>query len=158
MGRPRQKNATAMPVLPQQPHPHREKIAAHGEEMLSFVARPVKPSEIATNPKARAAVEDEWKKLRAINKWLEGTVCEYDDVRTGALKKNVEVYFGRVFALCHEKHSEDPTKSKYKGRVVFQGNQVSARGRIGIVKARVRCLTRSWVKKQLVLLLRIFRL
>ena len=63
----------------------------------------LKPTEIATNPKARAAVEDEWKKLRAINTWLEGTVCEYDDVRAGALKKNVEVHFGRVFALCHEK-------------------------------------------------------
>ncbi len=52
--------ATAMPVLPQQPGPHREKIVAHGEEILSFVARPVKPSEIATNPEARAAVEEEW--------------------------------------------------------------------------------------------------
>ena len=27
--------------------------------------------------------------------------------------------------MCHEKHSEDPTKSKYKGRVVFQGNNVT---------------------------------
>ena len=124
-GDPCKNIAAAMPVLPQQPHPHREKSAVRGEEMLSFVARPVKPTELATNPKARAAVEDDWKKLRAINTWLEGAVCEYDDVRAGALKKNVEVHFGRVFALCHEKHSEDPTKSKYKGRVVFQGNQVS---------------------------------
>ncbi len=77
--------------------------------MLSFVARPVKPTEIANNPKAREAVEVEWKKLRAINTWFEGTVREYDDVRAGALKTNLEVHFGRVFALCHEKHSEHRT-------------------------------------------------
>ena len=52
--------AAAMPVLPQQPHPHHEKTGTPGEEMLSFVARPVKPTEIATNPKARAAVDEEW--------------------------------------------------------------------------------------------------
>ena len=77
--------------------------------MLSMVARPVKPSEIATNPKAKASVDEEWKKLRAIRTWLEYTVGEYDDVRAGALKKNLEVHFGRVFALCHEKHSEHRT-------------------------------------------------
>ena len=116
--------AAAMPVLPQQPHCHHEKTGTPCEEMLSVVARPVKPSEVATNPKARAAVDADWKKLRAINTWLESTVREYDDVRAEALKNGVEVHFGRVFSLCHEKHSEDPTKSEYKGRVVFQGNRV----------------------------------
>ncbi len=90
-----------------------------------MVARPVKPSDIATNPKAKASVDEEWKKLRAIRTWLEDTAHEYDDVRTKTLKEGNEAHFGRVFALCHEKHSEDPKKSKYKGRVVFQGNQVA---------------------------------
>ena len=93
--------------------------------MLSMVARPVKPSEIATTPKAKASVDEEWKKLRAIRTWLENTVCEYDDARAAVNKRGEEAHFGRVFALCHEKHSEDPTKSKYKGRVVFQGNNVT---------------------------------
>ena len=93
--------------------------------MLSMVARPVKPSEIATNPKAKIAVDEEWKKLRAIRTWMEDTVCEYDDARAAVNKRGEEAHFGRVLALCHEKHSEDPTKSKYKGRVVFQGNNVT---------------------------------
>ena len=113
--------AAAMPVLPQQLHSHHERNARPGEEMLSMVARPVKLSEIATNPKAKIAVEEEWKKLRAIRTWMEETVCEYDDARAAVNKRGEEAHFGRVFSLCHEKHSEDPTKSKYKGRVVFQG-------------------------------------
>ncbi len=54
-GDPCKNIAAAMPVLPQQPRPHREKSAVYGEEMLSFVARPVKPTQIATNPKARGS-------------------------------------------------------------------------------------------------------
>ena len=33
----------------------------------------------------RAAVDEEWQKLRAINAWLEDTALEYDSVRTEAL-------------------------------------------------------------------------
>ena len=46
--------AAAMPVLPHQPHTHHERNGLPGEEMLSMVARPVKPSEIATNPKPKS--------------------------------------------------------------------------------------------------------
>ena len=68
--------------------------------MLSMVARPVKPSEIATNPKAKASVDEEWKKLRSIRTWLEDTVCEYDDARAAVNKRGEEAPFGRVFACA----------------------------------------------------------
>ena len=56
--------------------------------MLSMVARPVKPSEIATNPKAKVAVDEEWMKLRNIETWSEDTVCEYDDARAAVNKRS----------------------------------------------------------------------
>ena len=41
------------------------------------------------------------------------------------MEDNREAHVGRLFALCVEEHSELPiSKRKYKGRVVFQGNQV----------------------------------
>ena len=38
-------------------------------------------------PHEPAAVEEEWKKLRAINAWLEDTAREYDRVRAEAAQK-----------------------------------------------------------------------
>ena len=52
-------------------------------------------------------------------------MAEYDDVVARAKATNSIVHFGRIFELCHEKHSELPVdRRKYKGRVVFQGNNV----------------------------------
>ena len=115
----------AMPVVPSGKQEHREKLWEEHPDKLALVARPVKPAEIASNPRAKKAVDEEWEKLRKITTWKEKEVREYDDVVKEAKGKSKEVHFGRVFSLCHEKHSEDPTKSKYKGRVVFQGNQVT---------------------------------
>ena len=103
----------------------REKTSAPSFEYLGLVARPVKPAEILTNPKARRAVEDEWEKLRKVRTWLEEAVREYDEVCAEALLNKEEVHFGRVFSLCHEKRSEDLSLSKYKGLVVFHGNQMT---------------------------------
>ena len=46
-------------------------------------------------------------------------------LRKKAISENRTVHFGRVFPLCGVKHSElPPEQRKYKGRVVFQGNNV----------------------------------
>ena len=56
--------APAMPVISSYSGGHREKLSDLNIELLGLVARPVKPAEIMTNPKAKKAVGDEWDKLR----------------------------------------------------------------------------------------------
>ena len=57
--------------------------------------------------------------------WDLDSVQEHSAVAARARDTNTTAHFGRLFALCVEKHSELPAhKRKYKGRVVFQGNNV----------------------------------
>ena len=47
------------------------------------------------------------------------------DVQQKAMAENRKIHVGRIFSICVEKHSEQPLdRRKYKGRVVFQGNNV----------------------------------
>ena len=69
----------------------------------------------------------EWDRLREIRCWDESGVREWDSVRAEAAKKGITVHIGRIFELCFEKNAElDPGNKlrKFKGRVVFQGNDV----------------------------------
>ena len=56
------------------------------------------------------------------------TVADWKDVRERARQQGFKVHIGRIFGICVEKGSElgdnDPDKY-FKGRYVFQGNQVS---------------------------------
>ena len=82
-------------------------------------------------PAARPALEKEWNALEKIRCWDLDSVEEYDAVRNNATRDGRTVHFGRVFALSTLKGSElpegDPGR-RYKGRVVFQGNNVTDQG------------------------------
>ena len=54
-----------------------------------------------------------------------GTVRDCDHAQAEAVQEGVEVHVGRVFAMCHEKHSEHPLKTTWKEQVVFHGNHVT---------------------------------
>jgi hypothetical protein len=82
--------------------------------------------EAAKIPAAKAAVDAEWKKLWDMRCWLPETVIELDELKNRASKEGRTVHIGRVHPLCVVKHSElAPEFHKYKGRVVFLGNQVN---------------------------------
>ena len=81
-------------------------------------------------PEAREAVKGEYAKLRKSGAWDESKVREWSDVikesrerraKNPKLKGSLR---GRVFPLCVVKNSEIAHLRKYKGRVVFQGNNV----------------------------------
>jgi hypothetical protein len=91
------------------------------------VARPVSKKEVRENPKADAAVLKEWTALRKAGCWDETKVREWSDVANEARQNNQKTHVGRIFEICVEKNSElapDNPARKFKGRVVFQGNQV----------------------------------
>ena len=47
------------------------------------------------------------------------------ELKSELKRTNKTAHFGIVFSICHKKHAEKaPEFWEYKGRVVFQGNQV----------------------------------
>jgi len=105
---------------------HRDKIPNFGHlPFNACVARPVGKKEVQQQPKAQAAVKAEWDRLRKIHTWDEDGVREWQHVARDACDKKKKAHVGRVFNICVEKNSElQPEFRKYKGRTVFQGNQV----------------------------------
>jgi len=116
----------AMPTVPVR-NCHRVKAADGIFPFPAMVARPVSRQEVAKLPAAQAALQKEWDRLRAAGCWDETKVREWSDVASEARKTGKIAHMGRVFALCVEKGSELPAGDpgrKFKGRVVFQGNNV----------------------------------
>ena len=124
----------AMPVAPNDIPEHREKIAhavpaSHDEvlNLMAMVARPVGKKELMQNPKAQASLDVEWEKLMKKKAWEMESAQEWDNVSSRAQKNGRKVHVGKIFEICVEKGSElpegDPLR-KFKGRTVFQGNNV----------------------------------
>ncbi len=65
--------------------------------------------------------------MRQIKTWGESIVREWEQVALEARKNKRKVHVCRIFDTCVEKGSELPIgdpATKFKGRVVFQGNSV----------------------------------
>ncbi|CAE7341728.1 unnamed protein product [Symbiodinium natans] len=130
------RDSPAMPVIAEpDPEPHRDRMASLywaklgqvASEMFAAVARVVGPKEIESTPAAKEAMDREWKKLADKSCWLEKKVREYRDVAAEAKHKNVKAHFGKIFEICSVKGDELPDghpQKKWKGRSVFQGNNV----------------------------------
>ena len=97
------------------------------ELFSAVVARLVPKAEVASTPKAQAALDKEWENLRKKGAWDESRVDECRRVIREAQNKGEKVHIGGIFEACYQKGSElpddDPNK-KFKGRTVFQGNNV----------------------------------
>ncbi len=79
------------------------------------------------DPKAKAALDKEWDRFRSLNTWDENGVREWSEVAAEARRSGKKTHMGRVFAILVEKNHELPEDNplrKFKGRVVFQGNNV----------------------------------
>ena len=113
---------------------HRAKVPATQGLFNACVARPVKPAELKTNGEARKAMQTEWDRLRSVERpdgnkgvWDEEAVRPWAEVRKEARKAGRKVNVGLVFGIVVEKNHElkpDDKRRKYKGRAVFQGNNV----------------------------------
>ena len=122
-----------MPCMPAATQ-HRQRDAQERPHLNACVARTVRPAEVKTNDKARASMDLEWQRLRKVPRkdgkvgvWDEDDVREWASVRRNAQIKNEKANVGLVFGIVVEKNHELPEhdpKRKYKGRAVFQGNNV----------------------------------
>ena len=122
----------AMPTCQMNPQKHRNKCirlgVQSGEQAVNtLVARPVGKKEIRANPKAQQALNVEWEELVKKNAWKYETVSEWKVVADRAQRTGKKVHVGKVFEICVENGSELPEGDKlrkFKGRTVFQGNNV----------------------------------
>ena len=105
---------------------HRDKLGTSLYPDNLCVARPVGKAEIEKTPAAKAATKKEWDRLRSKYVWDEDHPREWDDVRAEARRGGVYSTSRISFlGICVEKSFELAEHlRKYKGRVVFQGNQV----------------------------------
>ena len=70
-------------------------------------------------------MKKEWDRLRSTYVWDEDHPREWDEVRAEAGRGGYTFHLGYLFGICVENNSELAEHlRKYKGRVVFQGNQV----------------------------------
>ncbi len=99
----------------------------HGCTQHMAVARPVPKAEVRNSPVATAKCKEEFDKLVVNKAWDMRRPREKADVIAEARKLGFKAHSGRLFMLCVEKGSELPyghKDRKYKGRFVFQGNNV----------------------------------
>ena len=83
--------------------------------------------EMTESPIAQAAMQKEWDALRSQKVWNLMVMREKSDVVHEARVQQKTVQFGRVHGICVEQNFELPqchASRKFKGRVVFLGNQV----------------------------------
>ena len=91
----------------------------------ALVHTPIPIKKAMGMPPAAAALEAEWKKLEDKRAWLLPKVRSKKVVMQEARQQGKTVHFGSLMDLCFEKHSEQAVQNrKYKGRVVFRGDQV----------------------------------
>ncbi len=121
-----QHRVPAMPRVPRR-DAHRAKIPEHPFPISDLVARPVGKKELQSNPAAKAAMDKEWQRLTDQKVWDMDSLSEWSDVAATARREGKDIQLGYVFGFCVEKNSglrEGRPNRKFKGRVVFRGNQV----------------------------------
>ena len=117
-------SAPSMPVFHEniEHRPRSEELAG-----ISMVAKVINKKEVEKSPAAKAAMAKERQALRDLKTWDESAVEEWDVVADRSRRAGARVHVGRVFGFVSIKNSELPEghpNRKYKGRAVFQGNQV----------------------------------
>ncbi|MFM7858461.1 MAG: hypothetical protein ACKO96_42705, partial [Flammeovirgaceae bacterium] len=71
-------------------------------------------------------MQREWDRLRSKNVWDEHIPRDWDEVSSDARRGGYTAHLGYLFGICVEKNAElDHSLRKFKGHIVFQGNQVS---------------------------------
>ena len=126
-------------VRPAPDEPHRESLREvikdkirelefkNALELYAAVARLVSKDEVSRTCKAQEAMDKEWNKLLSRGVWDQSRVRECKEIVAEARSRGETVHLGRIFEACYEKGSElphDDPRRKFKGRTVFQGNNV----------------------------------
>ena len=106
-----------------QDHTAPKGFASH--DQMVMVHLPIPIGKAMKIPDAKKAIDAEWAAHAQKKTWNLERVRPRAEVIAEAHRNKRSVHFGRLMDLCHLKHAElDKSKQKYKGRVVFRGDQV----------------------------------
>ena len=117
----------AMPVLPFKLDPHRARLHDfHTQELcvLGTIHKLLTRAEMRSDPKALQAIWEEGQGVRAKDVWDDNSVMEKSERISQAQKDNKVIHIADVMPIASIKFWETPSKRKYKGRLVFRGDQV----------------------------------
>jgi len=78
--------------------------------------------EMLSDPKALDALRTERDSLIKEDTWLEYTVQEFDDLIEWSKRTGGKIHHGSLMDICSIKHAESAHLAKYKGRIVFRGD------------------------------------
>ena len=117
----------ALPVMPFQQDPHRTRLQDyHTPDLcgLATIHRLLTRDEMRKDPKAIQAIKEEGKGIRAQGVWSDDSVMEKSERIALAKKTGRTIHMAELMTIASIKHWEHPSQRKYKGRVVFRGDQV----------------------------------
>lgn len=117
----------ALPVLPFQLDPHRSRLQDYHTPdlcVLATIHKLLTRDEMHSDPKAIQAIKDEGAGVRAKEVWLDSSVMEKSERLALAKSKGKTIHMAEVMPIASIKFWESPDKRKYKGRLVFRGDQV----------------------------------
>lgn len=116
----------AMPVVPFFQHDHREREVLHESSDFVFGAihKLLTRKEMLNSPDALKAIKEEAVAMRDMKVWDDSTVIEKDKLLSQARAKGNTIHLAELMSICSIKFWEVPSKRRYKGRIVFRGDQV----------------------------------
>ena len=117
----------AMPTIPFKLDPHRARLQDfHTPDIcvLATIHKLLTRDEMRNDPKAIEAVKEEGRGVRAKDVWLDSTVMEKSERIAQAKKEGKTIHVADVMPIASIKHWESPERRKYKGRLVFRGDNV----------------------------------
>jgi hypothetical protein len=116
----------AMPVVPFFQHDHREREVLHesSDFVLGAIHKLLTRKEMLNSPDALKAIKEEAVAMRDMKVWDDSTVIEKDKLLSQARAKGSTIHLAELMSICSIKFWEVPSKRRYKGRIVFRGDQV----------------------------------
>ena len=117
----------ALPVLPFRLDPHRARLQDyHTPDMcvMATIHKLLTRDEMRNDPRAIKAIQDEGKGVCEKNVWSDASVMEKSERILLAKQEGKTIYLVEVMPLASIKHWEFPERRKYKGRLVFRGDQI----------------------------------
>lgn len=117
----------AMPIMPFHPEPHRERLSDFhlpSVSVLGTIHKLLSREEMRKDPKALQAIRDEGQGVRQRDVWDDSVVMEKAERLAAARADGKTIHVAEVMPIASIKHWESIPKRKYKGRLVFRGDDV----------------------------------
>ena len=116
----------ALPTMPYEQHPHREKEPSPYLSpctLLAMIRKLLSREDMRKDRKALEAVGDEGQGVRSRGVWDDASVMDKVERLATAQREGKTIHIADVMPIASIKHWEPPAKPKHKGRLVLRGTR-----------------------------------